>query len=163
GMGNPDTPTPQHIVDKLIETVNDPRAHRYSVSRGIPGLRKAQSGYYARRVGVELDPEKELVVTLGSKEGLACLAKAKTAPGDLILVPNPSYPIHPYGFIIADASVRSIPNNASQKTLVEQVKAEIITSSPRPVALVLNYPCNPTAEIVTLDFYEEIVDLCKHY
>ncbi|MCD6035998.1 MAG: aminotransferase [Rickettsiales bacterium] len=163
GMGNPDQPTPQHIVDKLIETVQNPSTHGYSMSKGIPGLRKAQAAYYQRRFGVELDPESEIVVTLGSKEGLASIAKAITAPGDTILVPSPSYPIHTFGFMIAEASVRLIPNNESQSTLVEQVKQEIENCNPKPVALVLSYPCNPTAETVTIDFYEEIVALCKHH
>lgn len=106
GMGNPDSPTPRHIVDKLIETVQDGRTHRYSTSRGIPGLRRANAAYYKRRFGVEIDPESEIIATLGSKEGLANLAMAITTPGDVILSPNPSYPIHPYGFIIAGAVVR---------------------------------------------------------
>ena len=163
GMGNPDVRTPEHVVNKLIETINAPRTHGYSVSRGLNGLRKAQASYYERRFGVDLDPESEIIVTLGSKEGFASLAKAITKPGDTILVPSPSYPIHTYGFIIAEASVRTVPNNASQNTLVNQMKTEIENCSPKPIAIVLNYPCNPTAETVSLDFYEEIVSLCKFY
>ena len=113
-MGNPDSPTPPHIVDKLVEAVQDPRTHRYSVSKGIPGLRRALAGYYARRFGVKLDPETEVIATLGSKEGLANLAAAITSPGDAILVPNPSYPIHPFGFIIAGGVVRSVPADAGR-------------------------------------------------
>ncbi|MDE2391199.1 MAG: aminotransferase class I/II-fold pyridoxal phosphate-dependent enzyme, partial [Rhodospirillales bacterium] len=117
GMGNPDSPTPPHIVAKLVETVADPRSHRYSTSKGIPGLRRAQAAYYQRRWGVKLDPETEVIATLGSKEGLANLAAAITSPGDTILVPNPSYPIHQFGFIIAGASVRSIPATPDDEML----------------------------------------------
>ena len=119
GMGNPDTPTPQHIVDKLCDTIKDPKSHRYSVSRGILGLRRAQSNYYKRRFNVEVDPETEVIVTLGSKEGLANLASAITANGDRVIVPNPSYPIHPYGFIIAGASVLSIDSNPNEDFIKE--------------------------------------------
>ena len=109
GMGNPDLPTPQHIVDKLVEAVQDPKTHRYSNSRGIPGLRRAICAYYKKRFNVTLDPESEAIVTIGSKEGLANLAQAITSPGDIMLVPNPSYPIHPFGFILAGASIRHLP------------------------------------------------------
>ena len=163
GMGNPDAPTPPHIVEKLVESINNPKTHGYSVSRGILGLRKAQSEYYNRRFNVDLDPESEIVATLGSKEGFASTVKAITKPGDTILVPSPSYPIHTFGFIIAEASVRTVPNNVSQTTLVQQIKEEIENCSPRPTSVVINYPCNPTAETVSLDFYEKIVSLCKHY
>ena len=115
GMGNPDLPTPPHVVAKLVEAVQDPKTHRYSVSRGIPGLRRAQADYYKRRFDVDLDPEAEIIVTLGSKEGLANLAQAITAPGDVILAPNPSYPIHPYGFMIAGAAIRSIPFGSNEE------------------------------------------------
>jgi alanine-synthesizing transaminase len=161
GMGNPDSPTPQHIVDKLIEVVQTPKTHGYSMSKGIPGLRKALSGYYERRFNVTLGPEKEVVVTLGSKEGLASLATAITKPGDVVMVPCPSYPIHTYGFIIAGASVWSIPNMVNEKGLIEQIKKAVQHCSPKPVALVLNFPGNPTSEVVDLDFYEEIVDFCR--
>lgn len=162
GMGNPDTPPAPHIVQKLAEVAANPRAHGYSTSRGIPGLRKAQAAYYARRFGVELDPDKEVIVTIGSKEGLANLANAITNSGDTILVPNPSYPIHPYGFIIANGSIRHVPKT-DDIPFIEQLKTAIKHTSPTPKALVLNYPCNPTAETVDLDFYEEMVDLCRHH
>ena len=136
GMGNPDQPTPTAIVEKLIEAARNPRTHRYSMSRGIPGLRRAQARYYARRFGVELDPETEIVVTLGSKEGLANLAQAITAPGDVILAPNPSYPIHPYGFIIAGAAIRHVPLVPGGDLLAELARA-VRHSVPPPTALVL--------------------------
>ncbi|MFA5123043.1 LL-diaminopimelate aminotransferase [Zavarzinia sp.] len=161
GMGNPDLPTPKHIVDKLVETVADPRTHRYSVSRGIPGLRRAQAAYYARRFGVELDPEREVIATLGSKEGLANLAQAITAPGDTILVPNPSYPIHPYGFIIAGAAIRSLPPIGPGQDFMTVLERATRHSVPMPTAIVLNYPSNPTAEVVDLDFYGPIVEFCR--
>ncbi|MBT6986073.1 MAG: LL-diaminopimelate aminotransferase [Rhodospirillaceae bacterium] len=162
GMGNPDSPTPPHIVEKLVETVQNPKTHRYSNSRGIPGLRKAVSGYYARRFGVDIDPETETIVTLGSKEGLANLASAITSPGDVILVPNPSYPIHPFGFIIAGAAVRSIPVTADEN-FMEALERAVIHSVPKPTAVVLNYPNNPTAITTDLDFYGQVVDFCKHH
>ena len=162
GMGNPDQPTPPHIVQKLVEAAQDPRTHRYSNSRGIPGLRKALAAYYARRFNVELDPESEVVVTLGSKEGLANLAAAITSPGDVILVPNPSYPIHPFGFIIAGAAVRNVPVKPDQEFLAALERA-VQHSVPKPTALVLNYPNNPTAELATLDFYGQVVDFCRHH
>ncbi|MHA1569741.1 MAG: LL-diaminopimelate aminotransferase [Alphaproteobacteria bacterium] len=162
GMGNPDSPTPQHIVDKLVETVRDPRTHRYSNSRGIPGLRKAIAAYYGRRFGVEIDPETETVVTLGSKEGLANLAQAITTPGDVILCPNPSYPIHPYGFIIAGAAVRHMPIGPGYDFMAE-LKRAVRHCVPPPTALVLNFPANPTAQVVDLDFYAEVVDFCRHH
>jgi len=162
GMGNPDTPTPQHIVDKLCETIQDPKSHRYSVSRGIVGLRKAQSNYYKRRFNVDLDPDKEIVVTLGSKEGLANLASAITSNGDHVIVPNPSYPIHPYGFIIAGAKVQSIdskPDEIFIKTLYNILSA----TNNKAKVLVLNYPNNPTTEMASLDFYKEVVDICTKF
>ncbi|CCQ73663.1 LL-diaminopimelate aminotransferase [Magnetospira sp. QH-2] len=162
GMGNPDQPTPKHIVDKMIETVQDGRTHRYSNSRGIPGLRKALSAYYARRWNVDIDPETEAIVTLGSKEGLANLASAITSPGDVILVPNPSYPIHQFGFIIAGAAVRNIPVKANEE-FFEALERAVIHSVPKPTAVVLNYPNNPTAELVDLDFYARVVDFCRHH
>jgi len=160
GMGNPDLPTPKHIVDKLVETVADPKTHRYSVSRGIPGLRRALAGYYHRRFGVELDPEREAVVTLGSKEGLANLAQAITAPGDVILCPNPSYPIHAFGFTIAGASVRSVPLVPGDGLMaaLERVSRH---SVPPPSALILNFPSNPTARVVDRDFYGQVVDFAR--
>ena len=162
GMGNPDLPTPAHIVDKLKETVDDRRTHRYSTSRGIPGLRKALAAYYQRRFGVSLDPEREVVATLGSKEGLANLAQAITAPGDVILVPNPSYPIHPYGFMIAGASVRHLPLGPGKDFMSELARA-VQHSVPSPSALVINYPSNPTAQVVDRAFYREVVDYCRRH
>ena len=162
GMGNPDQPTPEHIVDKLVEAARNPRGHRYSVSRGIPGLRRAQAAYYQRRFGVDLDPESEVIVTLGSKEGLANLAMAITSPGDIILTPNPAYPIHPYGFIIAGGSVRHIPVTPD-KTLLEALERAVKHSVPKPMAVVLNYPSNPTAMVADLDFYGQVVDFCRFH
>src|SRR5437868_6608493 len=162
GMGNPDGPTPSHIVAKLVEAVQNPKTHGYSVSRGIAGLRRACAGYYARRFGVELDPEREVIVTLGSKEGLANLAQAITAPGDIVLVPNPCYPIHAFGFIMAGASVRHVPVGPEFDFLGELKKA-VQHSVPAPLAIVLNFPANPTAQVVGLDFYGEIVDFCRHH
>ncbi|MDH5772054.1 MAG: aminotransferase class I/II-fold pyridoxal phosphate-dependent enzyme, partial [Rhodospirillaceae bacterium] len=162
GMGNPDQPTPQHIVDKLIETVKNPKTHGYSNSRGIPGLRKAFVAYYERRFGVSLDPEKEAIVTLGSKEGLANLASAVTSPGDVILVPNPSYPIHQFGFVIAEASVQNIPASADENFFVA-LESAINNSHPKPKMLVINYPNNPTSEVVDISFYERVVDFCRHH
>jgi alanine-synthesizing transaminase len=163
GMGNPDLPTAPHIVAKLAEAAGNPRAHGYSASRGIPGLRKAQAAYYARRFNVELDPESEIIVTLGSKEGLANLAQAITSPGDIVLVPNPSYPIHPYGFIIAGGSVRHIPvpGATSLAEFLPALERAVRYAVPKPIALVLNYPSNPTAQVVDLDFYAAIVEFCK--
>jgi alanine-synthesizing transaminase len=162
GMGNPDSPTPQPIVDKLIEAIRNPRTHRYSTSRGIPGLRRAHAAYYQRRFGVALDPESEVVVTLGSKEGLANLAQAITAPGDVILVPNPSYPIHPYGFIIAGAAIRHVPITPTGDLLTELAYATE-HSVPPPTAIVLNFPSNPTAQVVDLDFYREVVAFARRH
>ncbi len=165
GMGNPDSPTPKHIVDKLCETVRDPKTHRYSQSRGIPGLRKALAGYYGQRFGVDLDPEREVVVTLGSKEGLANLAMAITSPGDVVLVPNPSYPIHHFGFIIAGAAIRSLPAMVSTEDeragFMAALERAVHHSIPKPVALVLNFPSNPTAQVVDLAFLTRIADFCR--
>ena len=162
GMGNPDSAPPQHVIDKMRETLKDPKVHRYSLSRGIQGLRRAQAGYYQRRFGVELDPETEVVVTIGSKEGLANMAEAISGPGDCFIVPDPSYPIHTWGFVIAGADVISIPNTPGE-VFFESLK-KVIESAPRkPVALVVNYPCNPTAASVELPFYEQVIDVCRHY
>ncbi|MBT3787633.1 MAG: LL-diaminopimelate aminotransferase [Alphaproteobacteria bacterium] len=165
GMGNPDMPTPPHIVEKLVEAVQDPRTHRYSVSRGIPGLRKAYANYYQRRFNVDLDPDKEIIVTLGSKEGFANLAQAITTPGDVILAPNPSYPIHAYGFIIAGAVIRHLPvvpgTTDQGGDFFENLDRAVKHSVPAPSAIVLNFPSNPTAQVVDLDFYKEVVDYCK--
>jgi alanine-synthesizing transaminase len=149
-------------VAKLVEAVQNPKTHGYSSSRGIAGLRRAHAAYYARRFNVELDPEREIIVTLGSKEGLANLAQAITAPGDTILVPNPCYPIHSFGFIMAGAAVRHIPIGPDVDFLVELKKA-VQHSIPAPLAIVLNFPANPTAQTVDLDFYGEIVEFCRHH
>ena len=162
GMGNPDGATPPHIVAKLVEAVQDPRTHRYSASRGIPGLRRALAGYYARRFGVQLDPDTEVVATLGSKEGLANLAAAITSPGDTILVPNPSYPIHQFGFIIAGASVRSLPA-APGEGMLRALDLAVRHSVPKPTALIVNFPSNPTAYVADLDFYREVVAFCRQH
>ena len=162
GMGNPDSPTPPHIVAKLVEAVQDPRTHRYSVSKGIPGLRRALAGYYRRRFDVALDPETEVIATLGSKEGLANLAAAITSPGDTILVPNPSYPIHQFGFIIAGASVRSVPASPDEEMLRALDRA-VRHSVPKPTALIVNFPSNPTAYVADLDFYREVVAFARRH
>ena len=162
GMGNPDTPTPQHIVEKLCETIQDSKTHRYSVSRGIIGLRRAQSNYYKRRFNVDVDPETEIVVTLGSKEGLANLASAITSNGDHVVVPNPSYPIHPYGFIIAGATVQSIDSKPDE-LFIKNLYNILSTPNNKVKVLVLNYPNNPSTEMASLDFYREIVDICKKF
>ncbi len=162
GMGNPDMPTPGHILDKLIETARDPRSNRYSASRGIKGLRRAMAAYYERRFGVGIDPETEVIATLGSKEGFANLAQAITAPGDVVLVPNPAYPIHAYGFIMAGASIRHVPAVSPEDYLSRLFNA-VRHSVPSPSALVINYPSNPTAQTVGLDFYREIVGFARKH
>jgi alanine-synthesizing transaminase len=168
GMGNPDMPTPQHIVDKLVETVAKPRTNRYSASKGIPGLRKAQAAYYARRFGVKLNPETQVVATLGSKEGFANMAQAISAPGDVILVPSPTYPIHEFGFIISGAAIRHIPTSGGaiaskdpHAEFLRGVERAVKHSIPKPLAVVLSYPSNPTACTADLSFYTEAVQLAK--
>ncbi|MHA7820050.1 MAG: LL-diaminopimelate aminotransferase [Erythrobacter sp.] len=160
GMGNPDQPPPQHVIDKLCEVAAKPDAHGYSQSKGIPGLRRAQANYYARRFGVELDPDSEVVVTMGSKEGLGSLATAITAPGDVVLAPNPSYPIHTFGFIIAGATIRSIPTTPDEEYW-RSLETAMNYTVPRPSVLVVSYPSNPTAEVVDLAFYERLVAWAK--
>ncbi|MBB5695528.1 LL-diaminopimelate aminotransferase [Muricoccus pecuniae] len=162
GMGNPDSPTPPHIVAKLVEAVQDPRTHRYSASKGIPGLRRAHANYYARRFGVKLDPETEVIATLGSKEGLANLAQAIASPGDTILVPNPSYPIHQFGFLIAGASVRSIPYTPDDDML-RAIDRAVRHSVPKPTAVIVNFPSNPTALVAGIEFYRELVAFCRRH
>jgi alanine-synthesizing transaminase len=162
GMGNPDMPTPSHIVDKLVETARDPKAGRYSASRGIVGLRRAMAGYYRRRFDVSLDPETEVVATLGSKEGFANLAQALTAPGDVVICPNPAYPIHAYGFIMAGGVIRHVPA-ASPEAYLSGVGHAVRHSAPPPTVLVLSYPSNPTAQWVDLDFYRDAVALAKRH
>jgi len=162
GMGNPDGAPAPHVIEKLCEVARDPGAHGYSASKGIKGLRKAQAGYYARRFGVDLDPETEVVVTLGSKEGLANLAQAITAPGDVVLAPNPSYPIHTFGFIIAGAAIRSIPA-APGPDFFKRLEHAVAYTVPKPSVLVMGYPSNPTAYVADLAFYEQVVAFAKEH
>ena len=162
GMGNPDQPTPPHIVDKLTETIQRGDTHRYSQSKGIPRLRRAMTNWYQRRYGVELDPESEAIVTIGSKEGLAHLALATVGPGDAVLVPNPSYPIHPYGFVIAGADIRHVPLTRD-RDFFEELEKAILDSWPRPKMLVLNFPGNPTAQCVDLAFFEKVVAMAREH
>ncbi|PTW60081.1 alanine-synthesizing transaminase [Breoghania corrubedonensis] len=162
GMGNPDLPTPQHIVDKLTETVQDPRTHRYSASKGIKGLRKAQAGYYGRRFGVKLDPDTQVVATLGSKEGFANMAQAITAPGDVVLVPNPSYPIHAFGFLMAGGALRYVPAEPNAE-FFHALERAVIHSVPKPIAVILCYPSNPTANVADLEFYRDVVAFAKKH
>ena len=162
GMGNPDLPPPPHVIAKLAEVAAKPDAHGYSASKGIAGLRRAQAGYYQRRFGVDLDPESEVVVTLGSKEGLANLAQAITAPGDVVLAPNPSYPIHTFGFIIAGATIRSIPTTPGPG-FFESCERAVRFTVPKPTVMVIGYPSNPTAEVVDLAFYEQVVAFAKEH
>ena len=167
GMGNPDIDTPKHIVSKLVETVQKPRTHRYSSSKGISGLRKAQALYYKNRFDVSLDPENEVIATLGSKEGLANLAMAITAPGDVMLVPNPSYPIHPYGFMIAGGTLRHLPtlHNGifNPEEYLRSLSRAVSHSVPKPVAVVVSFPSNPTAQLCELDFYKNLVIFAKKH
>jgi alanine-synthesizing transaminase len=161
-MGNPDGAPPAHVIEKLSEVAMKPHAHRYSASRGIPGLRKAQSNYYKRRFGVEVDPQTEVIVTLGSKEGLANLAQAITAPGDVVLAPNPSYPIHTFGFIIAGAAIRSIPA-APGEDFFRRLEMAMRYTVPRPKVLVVGYPSNPTAYVADLGFYERLIAFAREH
>ena len=160
GMGNPDTPTPKHIVDKLVEAAQNPRNHRYSVSRGIYKLRLAICDWYARRYGVSLDPDSEAIVTIGSKEGIAHLSLAMLGAGDVVLAPTPTYPIHQYSVIIANGDLRSVPLGPGQdffQNLLEATRQ----SWPKPKFLILNFPHNPTTEIVDLEFFERIVEFAR--
>ena len=161
-MGNPDQPTPDHIVKKLVETANREDTHRYSQSKGIPRLRRAMANWYRTRYDVDLDAETEVITTIGSKEGLAHLAMATLGPGDIVLVPNPAYPIHPYGFVIAGADIRHVSLLPGEDFFVELVKA-IETSWPRPKMLVLNFPANPTAMCVEIDFFEKVVEIAREH
>jgi alanine-synthesizing transaminase len=160
GMGNPDGAPPPHVIEKLAEVARNPRAHRYSASKGIAGLRKAQADYYERRFGVSLDPNSEVIVTLGSKEGLANLAQAITAPGDVVLAPNPTYPIHQFGFIIAGAAIRSIPA-APGPDFFTRLDFAIRYTVPKPTVLVIGYPSNPTAYVADLAFYEKVIAFAR--
>ncbi|MCX8255080.1 putative aminotransferase AatC [Beijerinckiaceae bacterium RH AL1] len=162
GMGNPDLDAPKHVKDKLIETITKPRVDRYSASKGIFGLRKAQAAYYKRRFGVTLNPDTQIVATLGSKEGFANVAQAITAPGDVIIVPDPSYPIHAFGFLMAGGAVRSVPAEPSPAFFVALERA-ITHSIPKPIAVVVCYPSNPTALVASLDFYRDLVRFAKKH
>jgi alanine-synthesizing transaminase len=162
GMGNPDLPTPAHVIEKLKETIGKPRTDRYSASKGIPGLRRAQAAYYGRRFGVKLNPETQVVATLGSKEGFANVAQAITAPGDLVLVPNPSYPIHAFGFLMAGGTIRSVPCEPGPDFFYALERA-VIHSTPKPIALILCYPSNPTACVADLDFYRDVVAFARKH
>ena len=160
GMGNPDLPTPKFITDKLIETAQKPRTNRYSASKGIPGLRKAQANYYARRFGVKLNPDTQVVATLGSKEGFANMATAITAPGDVVLCPNPSYPIHAFGFLMAGGVIRSVPAEPNEDFFRSAERA-VKHSIPKPIAVIVSYPANPTACVASLDFYRDLIAFAK--
>src|SRR5215211_5299936 len=160
GMGNPDLPAPQHVLDKLKETLGKPRTDRYSSSKGIPGLRRAQAAYYGRRFGVKLNPDTQVITTLGSKEGFANVAQAITAPGDVVLVPDPSYPIHAFGFLMAGGVVRSVPSEPTPDFFTALERA-IVHSIPKPIAVVVCYPSNPTAYVADLDFYRDLVLFAK--
>lgn len=162
GFGNPDLPTPQHVIDKLIETVQKPRVTGYSASRGIKGLRQACSRYYSRRFGVELDAEDQIIATIGSKEGFANLAQAITAPGDVIYAPDPSYPLHAYGFIIAGAKIQGIPAITADEYLAG-VKGALAAADKPPMAIVVCFPSNPTGMTCEKSFYEEIVSIAKEH
>ncbi|MCW5695528.1 MAG: LL-diaminopimelate aminotransferase [Bauldia sp.] len=160
GMGNPDQPTPPHIVEKLVETVRREDTHGYSASRGIKGLRKAQAAYYERRFGVKLDPDTQVVATLGSKEGFANMAQAITAPGDVVLCPNPSYPIHAFGFLMAGGAIRALPA-APDEHYFRALEQAVLHSIPKPLAVVVCFPSNPTAEVADLDFYRDLISFAR--
>ena len=162
GMGNPDLPAPAHVVDKIKETIGKTRTDRYSASKGIPGLRRAQAAYYARRFGVKLNPDSQVVTTLGSKEGFANVAQAITAPGDVIIVPNPTYPIHVFGFLMAGGAIRSVPVEANA-AFFGALERAIKHTIPKPIAIVTCYPSNPTACVADLDFYRDLVAFAKKH
>ena len=162
GMGNPDLPTPAHVIEKLKETIGKPRTDRYSSSRGIAGLRRAQAAYYERRFGVKLNPETQVVATLGSKEGFANVAQAITAPGDVVLVPNPSYPIHAFGFLMAGGAIRAVPAEPTPE-FFQALERAVVHSIPKPIAVVTCYPANPTAYVADLDFYRDLVAFAKKH
>ena len=160
GMGNPDLPTPPHIVEKLAETAQRGDTHGYSASRGINGLRRAQTAYYGRRFGVKVDPDSQVIVTIGSKEGFANMAQAITAPGDTVLCPNPSYPIHAFGFLMAGGVIRSLPA-APDENYFRALERAVLHSIPKPIAVVVCYPSNPTAHVADLDFYRDLVGFAR--
>src|SRR5438876_10780483 len=162
GMGNPDLPAPPHVIEKLKDTLGKPRTDRYSASKGIPGLRRAQAAYYARRFGVKLNADSQIVTTLGSKEGFANVAQAITAPGDVVLVPDPSYPIHAFGFLMAGGVIRSVPAEPGPEFFTALERA-VIHSIPKPIAAVVCYPSNPTAMVASLDFYRDLVPFAEKH
>jgi alanine-synthesizing transaminase len=162
GMGNPDLPAPEHVIEKMKEVLGKPRTDRYSASKGIPGLRRAQAAYYARRFGVKLNPDTQVVTTLGSKEGFANVAQAITSPGDVVLVPDPSYPIHAFGFLMAGGVIRSVPSEPTPNFFA-MLEHAIARSIPKPIAVVVCYPSNPTAYVADLDFYKELVPFAKKH
>ena len=162
GMGNPDLPAPKHVIEKLVETAGKPRTDRYSASKGIGGLRRAQAGYYERRFGVKLNPDTQVVATIGSKEGFANMAQAITAPGDVVIVPNPSYPIHAFGFLMAGGAIRSVPADPTPEFFGALERA-VLHSIPKPIAVVVCYPSNPTANVASLDFYKDLVAFAKKH
>ena len=162
GMGNPDLPAPAHVVEKLKDTLGKPRTDRYSASKGIPGLRRAQAAYYARRFGVKLNPETQIITTLGSKEGFANVAQAIIAPGDIVIVPNPTYPIHVFGFLMAGGAIRSVPVEADS-AFFGALERAMMHSIPKPVAVVVCYPSNPTACVADLDFYRDLIAFAKKH
>ena len=162
GMGNPDLPAPAHVIEKLKDTLGKPRTDRYSASKGIAGLRRAQAAYYARRFGVKLNAETQVVATLGSKEGFANVAQAITAPGDVVLVPDPSYPIHAFGFLMAGGVIRSVPSEPTPE-FFSTLERAIVHSIPKPLAVVVCYPSNPTAYVASLDFYRDLVAFAKKH
>jgi alanine-synthesizing transaminase len=162
GMGNPDLPAPRHVIEKLVETAGKPRTDRYSASKGIAGLRRAQAGYYERRFGVKLNPDTQVITTLGSKEGFANMAQAITAPGDVVIVPNPSYPIHAFGFLMAGGVIRSVPADPTPD-FFSTLERAVTHSIPKPIAVVVCYPSNPTAKVASLDFYKDLVAFAKKH
>ncbi|MDF1757138.1 MAG: alanine transaminase [Legionellaceae bacterium] len=162
GMGNPDQPTPKHIVDKLVESAQRPDTHRYSMSKGIPRIRRAMASWYKRNYEVDLNPETQIVTTIGSKEGLSHLALAISGPGDTVLVPDPAYPIHTYGFVIAGANVKHVPL-INEEQFLEAIEHCIVQSWPKPKALVLGFPANPSTHCVSLSFFEEVIKIAKQY
>jgi alanine-synthesizing transaminase len=162
GMGNPDLPAPKHVIEKLVETAGKPRTDRYSASKGIAGLRRAQAAYYERRFGVKLNPDTQVVATLGSKEGFANMAQAITGPGDVVIVPNPSYPIHAFGFLMAGGTIRSVPAEPTP-AMFPALERAMMHSVPKPIALVVCYPSNPTAYVAGLDFYRDLVAFARKH
>src|ERR671929_1076396 len=162
GMGNPDLQAPQHVIEKLVETAGKPRTDRYSASKGIAGLRRAGAGYPPRRFGVKLNPETQVIATLGSKEGFANMAQAITGPGDVVVVPDPSYPIHAFGFLMAGGVIRSVPAEPTPE-FFPMLERAVVRAIPKPIAVVVCYPSNPTAYVASLDFYRDLVAFAKRH